>query len=237
MPWLSLFRLLERMPRRADGVTIDFAALEVLSHTLVANSGLAGGGGGAVGPGAGASPEMLELLPTRVFKAKPPAASDAAGSGAVAAGGAGSASGAGGSGSGVSDAEDDSCKICQCEYEDGEELVTLPCLHFFHASCAKEWLSRKRICALCRMPIDIDMDAALAEVLAKEEEEAAAAAKPQKKGAAAGEVPGLPTSASASAPASALSGRQSAAGSSGQSGPASAEASGGFFSRWRRGSR
>lgn len=250
-PHAAIFRtLLERMPRRADGVTIDFAALEVLSHTLVANSGLAGGGGGGGGYGAsaGASPEMLELLPTRTFKAKPPPAAAAdqtaapASDSTAAAGGAGASSPSAGSGRGSGSAsaddegEDRSCKICQCEYEDGEELVTLPCLHFFHASCAKEWLKRKRICALCRMPIDIDMDAALAEALAKEEEELAAAAdKADKKGSgAAGGADGGAASAPGSVAAASRqpSGRATASGGQSEAGSA-----GGFFARWRRGSR
>ena len=36
---------------------------------------------------------------------------------------------------------DDSCRICLLEYEEDDELCTLPCSHLFHKDCIKEWLS------------------------------------------------------------------------------------------------
>ncbi len=45
------------------------------------------------------------------------------------------------------------CAICYCEYEQGDVLVTLPCKHVFHDTCATKWLKMKQICPLCRMDI------------------------------------------------------------------------------------
>ena len=47
-----------------------------------------------------------------------------------------------------------SCSICMDEYDLDSDLVTLPCLHFFHYECSKEWLSRKNECPVCRTPVD-----------------------------------------------------------------------------------
>jgi hypothetical protein len=45
------------------------------------------------------------------------------------------------------------CLVCQCEYEDGEELRKLPCKHVFHKECIDEWLGRKDCCAYCKVGI------------------------------------------------------------------------------------
>ena len=41
------------------------------------------------------------------------------------------------------------------EYDLDSDLVTLPCLHFFHYECSKEWLSRKNECLVCRTRVDL----------------------------------------------------------------------------------
>lgn len=45
------------------------------------------------------------------------------------------------------------CLVCQCEYEEGEEVRTLPCGHVFHAECVDEWLSTRPGCAYCKKSI------------------------------------------------------------------------------------
>eukprot|EP00913_Durusdinium_trenchii_P000345 g316.t1 len=38
------------------------------------------------------------------------------------------------------------CEICLVEYEEGDELIRLPCLHLFHTQCVTPWLQKNRIC-------------------------------------------------------------------------------------------
>ena len=48
----------------------------------------------------------------------------------------------------------DSCGICLSEYEDKEEIKSLPkCLHSFHKDCIDKWLGINKICPVCREEI------------------------------------------------------------------------------------
>ncbi|KFK30652.1 hypothetical protein AALP_AA6G009800 [Arabis alpina] len=49
--------------------------------------------------------------------------------------------------------EDADCCICLCSYEDGAELVTLPCNHHFHSMCIVKWLKMNATCPLCKFNI------------------------------------------------------------------------------------
>jgi len=46
------------------------------------------------------------------------------------------------------------CPICLSGYEEGEEIRTIPCLHFYHRECIDEWLSQSKECPLCKMKIE-----------------------------------------------------------------------------------
>ncbi|XP_034682088.1 probable E3 ubiquitin-protein ligase ZFP1 [Vitis riparia] len=49
------------------------------------------------------------------------------------------------------DEENDSCIICQEEYENEEKIGYLDCGHEYHADCLKKWVL-KNVCPLCRAP-------------------------------------------------------------------------------------
>ena len=44
----------------------------------------------------------------------------------------------------------ETCPICCCDYEDGEDVRNLSCTHMFHKECIDTWLVRKSKCPLCR---------------------------------------------------------------------------------------
>jgi hypothetical protein len=45
------------------------------------------------------------------------------------------------------------CAICQLEFKVGEEVISLPCIHFFHNSCIKKSLETKKICPVCKFEL------------------------------------------------------------------------------------
>ncbi|PWA50495.1 Zinc finger, RING/FYVE/PHD-type [Artemisia annua] len=51
-----------------------------------------------------------------------------------------------------SDDDEPMCAVCLSEFEEGEELRTLPdCMHSFHVPCIDMWLYAHRSCPICRM--------------------------------------------------------------------------------------
>ncbi|CAI8588319.1 unnamed protein product [Vicia faba] len=51
----------------------------------------------------------------------------------------------------VSDDEGDTCAVCLGDFEEGEELRTMPeCLHSFHVPCIDTWLHSHSSCPICR---------------------------------------------------------------------------------------
>lgn len=43
------------------------------------------------------------------------------------------------------------CVICCCEYEVGEPIKLLPCLHMYHQGCIDAWLERSHVCPVCQV--------------------------------------------------------------------------------------
>lgn len=55
---------------------------------------------------------------------------------------------------GVSDVNFSSkCVVCLSEFEVGEKVRTLPCVHEFHQPCIDQWLEGHRTCPICRVEI------------------------------------------------------------------------------------
>uniref|UniRef100_A0A8R1DE62 RING-type domain-containing protein n=1 Tax=Caenorhabditis japonica TaxID=281687 RepID=A0A8R1DE62_CAEJA len=50
--------------------------------------------------------------------------------------------------------EEETCTVCLCGYEDGENVRKLPCKHFFHPNCIDKWLDINKRCPMCREEID-----------------------------------------------------------------------------------
>merc|ERR1712129_120503 len=42
------------------------------------------------------------------------------------------------------------CELCLEEYQEGDELLRLPCAHRFHSKCLEPWLQRSYTCPLCQ---------------------------------------------------------------------------------------
>mmetsp|Transcript_71002 Transcript_71002/g.153014 ORF Transcript_71002/g.153014 Transcript_71002/m.153014 type:complete len:225 (+) Transcript_71002:114-788(+) len=42
------------------------------------------------------------------------------------------------------------CALCLEEYESGEEVLRLPCDHFFHEECIAPWFAKSVLCPLCQ---------------------------------------------------------------------------------------
>lgn len=47
------------------------------------------------------------------------------------------------------------CMVCMEEFQFGERLRLLTCLHGFHTACIGQWLSLKGICPICKLPVDL----------------------------------------------------------------------------------
>lgn len=42
------------------------------------------------------------------------------------------------------------CPVCMCGYEYGQDVYVTKCRHCFHMGCIAPWLQRKRECPVCR---------------------------------------------------------------------------------------
>lgn len=49
--------------------------------------------------------------------------------------------------------EQTKCLVCLDEFADGDDLKTMPCLHFYHQRCLEQWLSTNNSCPVCKTPV------------------------------------------------------------------------------------
>ena len=40
--------------------------------------------------------------------------------------------------------------ICRCDFEDGDKVKYLDCLHNFHSDCIDPWLEKNSKCPICK---------------------------------------------------------------------------------------
>lgn len=61
--------------------------------------------------------------------------------------------------------EEPHCSICLSEYEEGEQLVCLPCKHVYHEDCISSWCTNHIRCPLCNLDLEsVSGDSASNEV-------------------------------------------------------------------------
>lgn len=41
------------------------------------------------------------------------------------------------------------CAICQCEFDEEDQLKILKCMHFYHTECIVQWLNINKVCPVC----------------------------------------------------------------------------------------
>ena len=49
--------------------------------------------------------------------------------------------------------DNNNCIICLSDFDIGDKVTSLPCLHFFHTDCIKSWLQSKNHCPICKYEI------------------------------------------------------------------------------------
>uniref|UniRef100_A0A1D1YWC5 E3 ubiquitin-protein ligase At4g11680 n=1 Tax=Anthurium amnicola TaxID=1678845 RepID=A0A1D1YWC5_9ARAE len=100
----------------------------------------------------GATPELLNSLPTYKFRSKRDRNRDDSESNSEVMGEGGILA-AGTDKERMISAEDAVCCICLAKYADNEELRELPCAHFFHKDCVDKWLKINALCPLCKAEV------------------------------------------------------------------------------------
>ena len=43
--------------------------------------------------------------------------------------------------------------MCRVEFEGQDEVVSLPCHHFYHPECISQWLQQKKVCPQCNTEV------------------------------------------------------------------------------------
>ncbi|DAZ93295.1 TPA: hypothetical protein N0F65_012461 [Lagenidium giganteum] len=54
--------------------------------------------------------------------------------------------------------EEDACPICLVGFEEGDQLRKMPCKHLFHVPCIDEWLTKSKLCPMCKGAVEEHVD-------------------------------------------------------------------------------
>ena len=49
--------------------------------------------------------------------------------------------------------DESSCSVCLMNYKEGDTVSKLPCNHFYHTGCIKQWLAANITCPYCRAQV------------------------------------------------------------------------------------
>ncbi|XP_076935638.1 uncharacterized protein LOC143602410 isoform X1 [Bidens hawaiensis] len=49
--------------------------------------------------------------------------------------------------------DEETCAICQENFEFGKQIITLPCVHLYHKKCIIKWLKLKKNCPMCQKEV------------------------------------------------------------------------------------
>jgi len=53
------------------------------------------------------------------------------------------------------------CAICFEDFDPGDSIRYLPCLHFYHSKCVDDWLIRSFTCPSCMAPVEMGLQASM----------------------------------------------------------------------------
>ena len=49
--------------------------------------------------------------------------------------------------------ENKRCIICMEDFQNNDTVTYLPCIHFFHKQCIKQWFNNRSECPICKLKI------------------------------------------------------------------------------------
>ena len=60
----------------------------------------------------------------------------------------------------INSLNDDSknCIICLEDFKKNDKVIYLPCIHFFHEMCIKNWIKEKQFCPVCKLEINNNLN-------------------------------------------------------------------------------
>ena len=46
------------------------------------------------------------------------------------------------------------CSICLTEFVNSDNLIILPCNHYYHEACVTKWFEKEKTCPICRINLN-----------------------------------------------------------------------------------